>query len=104
MMRHPSDCFGAQAYRPNPSGGTASTSNLSANELNVYPNPFTEELTIKSDQNIIAFTLIDSQGKIIVQDTPIKTELQVQTTALTNGIYFLEIKTDLSTQIIKVVK
>jgi hypothetical protein len=104
MMRHPSDCFGAQAYRPNPSGGTASTSNLSSNELNVYPNPFTEELTIKSDQNIIAFTLRDSQGKIIVQDTPIKTELQVQTTALTNGIYFLEIKTDLSTQIIKVVK
>jgi hypothetical protein len=104
MMRHPSDCFGAQAYRPNPSGGTANTSNLSANELNVYPNPFTEELTIKSDQNIIAFTLRDSQGKIITQDTPIKTELQVQTTELTNGIYFLEIKTDLSTQIIKVVK
>ena len=104
MMRHPSDCFGAQAYRPNPSGGTANTSNLSANELNVYPNPFTEELTIKSDQNIIAFTLRDSQGKIITQDTPIKTELQVKTSELTNGIYFLEIKTDLSTQILKLVK
>lgn len=104
MMRHPSDCFGALAYRPNPTGGTANTSNLSANELNVYPNPFTEELTIKSDQNIIAFTLRDSQGKIITQDTPIKTELQVKTSELTNGIYFLEIKTDLSTQIIKVVK
>jgi hypothetical protein len=104
MMRHPSDCFGAQAYRPNPSGGTASTSNLSSNELNVYPNPFTEHLTIKSDQNIVAFTLRDTQGKIIVQEAPFKTELQVQTTALTNGIYFLEIKTDLSTQIIKVIK
>jgi hypothetical protein len=104
MMRHPSDCFGAQAYRPNPSGGTANTSDLSTTELNVYPNPFTEQLTIKSDQNIVSFTLRDTQGKIIVQEAPFKTELQVQTTELTNGIYFLEIKTDLSTQILKLVK
>lgn len=104
MMRHPSDCFGAQAYRPNPSGGTANTSNLSTTELNVYPNPFTEQLTIKSDEIIEAFMLKDTQGKIILQDSPNQTELQIQTSELTNGIYFLEIKTDLSTQIIKVIK
>jgi len=104
MMRHPSDCFGAQAYRPNPSGGTANTSNLSTTELNVYPNPFTEQLTIKSDEIIEAFMLKDTQGKIILQDSPNQTELQIQTSELTNGIYFLEIKTDLSTQILKLVK
>jgi hypothetical protein len=104
MMRHPSDCFGAQAYRPNPSGGTANTSNLSTTELNVYPNPFTEQLTIKSDEIIEAFMLKDTQGKIILQDSPNQTELQIQTSELTNGIYFLEIKTNLSTQILKLVK
>lgn len=104
MMRHPSDCFGAQAYRPNPSGGTANTSNLSTTELNVYPNPFTEQLTIKSDENIEAFMLKDTHGKIILQDSPNQTELQIQTSELTNGIYFLEIKTNLTSHILKLVK
>jgi len=104
MMRNPSDCFGAQAYRPDSSGGTAGTSNLSQPQLKVYPNPFGEQLKISSTVLINTYSLKDAQGKTLLQETPLKTEIQLQTAAFNNGIYFLEIHTALGSEIIKLVK
>jgi hypothetical protein len=104
MMRNPSDCFGAQAYRPDSSGGTAGTSNLAQPQLKVYPNPFGEQLKISSTVLINTYSLKDAQGKTLFQETPIKTEIQLQTAAFDNGIYFLEIHTALGSEIIKLVK
>ncbi len=104
MIRHPSDCFGAQAYRLDSSGGTADITSIEQHQSKVFPNPFSEKLTISSADLIDAYILRDIQGKIIGQDSPQKTEFTIQTTDLENGIYLIELKSSTNSQLVKLIK
>lgn len=104
LIRHPSDCYGAQAYRLDSSGGTADITSIEQHQSKVFPNPFSEKLTISSADFIDAYILRDIQGKIIGQDSPQKTEFTIQTTDLENGIYFIELKSSTNSQRVKLIK
>ena len=104
LIRHPSDCYGAQAFRLDSSGGTADITSIEQHQSKVFPNPFSEKLTISSADFIDAYILRDIQGKIIGQDSPQKTEFTIQTTDLENGIYFIELKSSTNSQRVKLIK
>lgn len=104
MMRNPSDCFGAQAYRPDSSGGSADINVLAQSLSKVFPNPFTDQLTISSVNDIDAYTIRDIHGKIVAQDNHKNTTLTIETAHLVNGIYFLEIKSATNVQLVKLIK
>ena len=75
-------------------------------ELNatVFPNPFSEQFTIKSDAQQLSATIRDLQGKIVFRDTELVTTQPVELSMLSSGIYFLELKSHNSNTIKKLIK
>jgi len=106
MLRHPSDCMGAAAYRPNTNGGggSAGIENLDPNGSKVYPNPFTDFLTIEASAQINKLIMTDLQGKVIFEMAPLQNHLDLDLNELSNGIYMMEIHTANGTELLKVVK
>lgn len=106
MMRHPSDCFGAKAYRLDPNGNneTAGLTHPEMPQLTVYPNPFSNQLRIKSSLIVDTYILKDAQGKILLKSNPVAAEFQLETGSYSSGIYFLEIQTAIGREMIKLIK
>ncbi|MFM8596724.1 MAG: T9SS type A sorting domain-containing protein [Flavobacteriales bacterium] len=105
MIRHPSDCLGAAAYRPNNNGGGgASIENLNPTSSKIYPNPFTNFLTIETSAKIISLKMSDLQGKELVTALPLLNKAELDLQGLPSGIYILEIQTENNLELLKVVK
>jgi len=68
----------------------------SENQLNIYPNPATTTIRIKSNNKIESITITDLSGKLIQQVNTIDTSdfYQLNTAHLVNGFYFIQVKTD----------
>jgi len=77
----------------------SSVSNINKNDetVNVYPNPFNDNVVIKSNNNdeIISIRIYDVSGRLIDEVIPQKRETQViwNGSSLEKGIYTLLIKT-----------
>jgi hypothetical protein len=104
MMRHPSDCFDAEATRVNPNSGSVGMTNLEKQQIKLSPNPFDEQINIVSAEHIKTLVLRDALGKVYLETAPAAFELQLQTSTLTSGMYFLELHTALGFELLKVVK
>lgn len=60
--------------------------------FNVYPNPFSEKINLSASSPIVAVKVFDIYGKIVFEDTG--TDIQVlKVSELSQGVYFLQIKT-----------
>jgi hypothetical protein len=59
--------------------------------ISIYPNPSKNKIYIKTDLNVIDFTLYDAIGKLIINQ---KTNKVINVEQLTKGIYILKINTD----------
>jgi hypothetical protein len=83
---------------------TTSTTQISLNELKVYPNPFSDVITIEDLKPNSIFSICDVTGKEVLNITSNnQNRIIISTSNLSNGIYF--IKELHSTQIpIKIVK
>ena len=104
MMRHPSDCFDAEATRVNPNSGSVGVTDAETHQFTVSPNPFDEQINIVSSAYINKFVLRDALGKVYMETAPAAFEFQLQTSTLTSGIYFLELHTTMGLELLKVVK
>jgi hypothetical protein len=104
MMRHPSDCFDAEATRVNPNSGSVGVTNSEPQHFKVSPNPFDEQINIVSAERINTLVLRDALGKVYLETAPATFELQLQTSTLTSGMYFLELHTAMGVELLKVVK
>ena len=104
LMRFPLDCAEAFPARANPNNGSASLAQAHALELKVAPNPFTQQFTVSSNEVIQLLTLYDAQGKVILQQAAASNTLEVETSSLQSGMYFLEVQTATNTELVKVVK
>lgn len=69
--------------------------------LQVYPNPVSQKLTIKTDDQIISIELFDILGQKVQS---FKNEKTTDLEHLTSGVYFLKIKTDKNEFIEKIIK
>ena len=78
------------------------------NLINVYPNPFTTQLTIEADQEQIQFnwTLIDVTGRKCMQgeSNPNQLTTMLNDFNIHSGLYFLVLESPSSRRIIKVQK
>ncbi len=62
--------------------------------ISIFPNPAKNEATIEIDENITSFVLIGYDGKQInVSTNIVNDQLNINTTNLTSGIYFIRIST-----------
>ena len=106
LIRHPSDCLGAAAYRPNTNGGggSAGIENFNSNGSKVYPNPFTDLLTIEASAPMNELIMTDLQGKVIFEIFPLQKQINLDLMMLPSGIYMLEIQTANGIELMKVVK
>lgn len=70
-------------------------------QIQIYPNPFTDKLTISNINGFESFLLVNQLGQIIYDGKQIE---QQNFSGLTNGIYFLTISTTNNVQTYKIIK
>ena len=106
MLRHPSDCMGAAAYRPNTNGGggSAGIENLDPNGSKVYPNPVADQLNIESTSIIYSLILRDAKGGILFEANPQEKFTKISFEHIPSGVYFLEVQNEHGLELLKVVK
>jgi dienelactone hydrolase len=62
-------------------------------DVDLYPNPFNNELTIESEQVLEQISITDASGRLIYMETPFNSGLiRVDASAWSNGIYFITIQ------------
>lgn len=76
--------------------------NLERIEINILPNPFSDELNIVTNNKIEKTSIYNAEGKIILEENKINnTGVKLNTALLNNGIYFLKIKMEGNKEFIK---
>ena len=82
-----------------------STSNFLNSELKIYPNPVKSNLTVslKNNDEIISYQIYDVMGKNVMSNAKMENNT-IQVSALTNGIYFIKIKTTTGEMVSKFIK
>lgn len=78
-----------------------STTNFDVKTIHVYPNPATDIVKIKTIQNVKKLTVFNVKGQKVLH--AIK-QSQINISSLPSGVYFLNITTNQSNQIIKLLK
>lgn len=79
-------------------GGDAQLNNNSfdTKTTSIYPNPFQNELNIETDKTISNYEVVDISGKTIINSDN-KIDFNNSVSQLNNGIYFLQLNYDDST-------
>ncbi|MBI2257907.1 MAG: T9SS type A sorting domain-containing protein [Flavobacteriia bacterium] len=75
--------------------------------IKVYPNPTKQETTLSFStyQKQISYNLLNISGQIVLEKANLYgKEIKVNLSDVPNGLYFMEVKTDLGTEMVKVVK
>lgn len=85
-----SECYGVSPTRFNT---TAYTHKINDIKIDVYPNPAQDVLFFNSDINLDEVEMLDASGKIIKRFIPNEPNFQCSVDELSDGIYFLKIKT-----------
>ena len=71
-------------------------------KIKVYPNPFVDTIQIESDVVLKSVQLIDILGKAI--PVKLQSDMTINVTSLSSGIYFMQLKSDSATQVVRLVK
>ena len=102
-------------YSPYPSTSDEFVGNINVSPLssvaqkqsevfNVFPNPIAETATLKAEQPISAFKMIDILGNVVRSAENVQHNfIAIHKNELKSGVYFIEIKIGESTQIKKVI-
>ena len=61
-------------------------------DYSIYPNPFTENLIIKSNSPMETITIYDMNGKILFMEDIFANEMQFSSELLNEGVYILSIQ------------
>ena len=71
---------------------TVNTENLTEANLKISPNPFSDELNIElEDAALEEYFITDALGKIVLSGEVESTQLSINTSSLTEGIYFIQL-------------
>ncbi len=66
-------------------------------EIVLYPNPADKTVNLQSltSDTIVGYQIIDNTGRVVKTSTkePIKSEINIDTSSLSSGIYFVKVKT-----------
>jgi hypothetical protein len=103
MMRIQTDCYESYPTRFNPSVNIEETLTNTKN-VSVYPNPFTNQITISSETELQKIELFHANGQVINNASVSGKEFTLETSMLMNGIYFLQVTNLEGMEIIKIIK
>jgi hypothetical protein len=103
MMRIQSDCYESLPTRLAPSSNIQETL-ASTNKVKVFPNPFTDQITISSEAEFQKIELIQVNGQVLNSAIVSGKEFTFETSQLINGIYFLQVTNLEGIEIIKIIK
>ncbi|MGB0369670.1 MAG: T9SS type A sorting domain-containing protein, partial [Flavobacteriales bacterium] len=62
------------------------------NVVSVYPNPVKSQLVVNTEENIKSIVIVDIMGKSTTAS--LSTKSTIDFSDFTNGVYFLQVKTD----------
>ena len=102
MMRIQSDCYESYPTRLNP--GMANLAESNFNRMKTFPNPFNNEVTIESEENMQAYELFSANGMKLSSGLISGKTVKLNTEALSEGIYYLNIQTLLGKTTHKLIK
>ena len=103
MMRIQSDCYESRPTRVDPSANIQETF-TSTNLVKVFPNPFTDQITVSSEAELQKIQLIQANGQVLNSVTVSGKDFSFETSQLINGIYFLQVTNVEGMEIIKIIK
>jgi cyanophycinase-like exopeptidase len=86
----------------NPQCTSLSIPELSLAQIRVFPNPFVDRIQIKSDVELKTIQLIGILGNIIPVE--LQSDLTINLSSVSSGIYFLTLKTGSETQVFRLIK
>jgi len=70
----------------------------------IYPNPFSEEITISMDEPISAISIFGLNGNLVREVKPNSAKVSLRTNGLLPGMYFLQIQTKAGQMTRKMIK
>ncbi|WP_051568306.1 S8/S53 family peptidase [Crocinitomix catalasitica] len=68
----------------------------------VFPNPVKNQLNIETNLNVFSIKIFGSDGKLILEDN--SNQKKINTSALSNGLYFVEIESNSNIKRLKFIK
>ena len=68
--------------------------------LTVFPNPFTELISVNSSSPLISVTIFDQSGKVVAYTD----KVSIETSALRPGIYIMHVQTEAGYTVKKIIK
>lgn len=86
----------------NPQCASLSVTEVNSAQISVYPNPFVDGIQIESEIEIESIQLINILGNTIPVE--LKSDMTVNMTSFSAGVYFLRLKSNSSFQILRLVK
>lgn len=86
----------------NPQCTSLSILDFNLAQISVYPNPFIDTVQIESEIELKSIKLIDILGNNIPVE--LQLDMTINTSSLSSGVYFLRLKSDSATQILRLVK
>jgi len=103
MMRIQSDCYESMPTRFPPSSSLPDPV-VKPVTVQVYPNPFLNEVHISSEADLQKIELYQANGKLLHSLVATGKEFTLETSLLNEGIYFLQITTAQGVQRVKMLK
>lgn len=95
----------AQVIVLNCGGGAGIASQIAASGFNLYPNPNTGSFMIETgNRSIKNINIVDVTGRNVYSNVSDESSILVNIKELANGIYYVKVSTEVSTDIIKVIK
>lgn len=85
--------------------GVVNSIEMTANSgLNLYPNPTSQQLTVQStgDLSIQRIEIVDMNGKRVLSESPLTSNVTLNVSSLAAGQYFVEVKTASATRRVQV--
>jgi hypothetical protein len=71
----------------------------------IYPNPAHDNVTVKAPHNISTIRIVDMLGKTVIQQEPVNEKsIQVDTSTLPAGVYFVKVNAGDMQKLIKLIK
>jgi uncharacterized repeat protein (TIGR01451 family) len=83
---------------------TLAINDFDANELSVYPNPVKNNLTITNTTTIDSVSVFSVLGQEIMNQKVNALETEINTSELTNGVYFVKVTSEGKEKTMKIVK
>jgi uncharacterized delta-60 repeat protein len=87
------DC-GSNPLDANETCESLNTIRFNTISFKLYPNPADSNLIIKSNEIIEDLKIIDINGRVLISNTPKTKDLIINLQQISNGIYFIKIKTN----------